>query len=214
MKCRHYFISLSVIAAMAALTSCTNDDITKPIITLQGPNPQVVVYKSATEYVDPGYNAVDETDGEVTVSVYGLVNLSSAGEQTILYKATDEAGNTAVAQRIVIVDAAQYLAGVYKVVDVNEEFTSPEYIDSIRVSPVQYNKIYFTRFGYMNNAGAFATIAGSQIDLPQQNIYCGTPTAYYEFSGFGSFSDTSILMTYTRVKDNIPVAGTGSYIRQ
>lgn len=195
------------------LFSCNPDDITKPIITLQGANPQVVIYKSAPEYIDPGFSAIDEIDGEITVYVYGTVNLSSAGEQTLTYKATDEAGNTATADRIVIVDAAQYLAGTYNVVDVNDSSSSPVFTETITVSPTTYNTILFTKFGYLDNAGAYATIAGSTITLPQQTLYCNTPVDYYAFTGFGYFSDTSISIDYTRVHNGNPVSGNCSYVR-
>jgi hypothetical protein len=214
MKRINCLLTAALLSGMVVLLfSCKSEDATKPIITLLGDNPQVVVYKSAPEYVDPGFSAMDEIDGEVTVIVYGTVNMASAGEQTLSYKATDAAGNTAVADRIVIVDAAQYLAGKYNVVDVNDNGTSPVYGDSITISATAYNTILFTRFGYMDNAGATATIAGSTITVPQQTLYCGSPVAYYAFTGSGYFSDTSMSINYTRVNNNIPVSGNGSYVR-
>ncbi len=214
MKSKSGLLTLIALSVMLlSFSSCHPDDTSKPIISLKGANPQVVIYKSATDYVDPGFSAIDEIDGEVTVTVYGTVNLSSAGEQTLTYKATDAAGNTAVADRIVIVDAAQYLAGKYNVVDVNDDGTSPSYTDSITISATAYNTILFTRFGYLDNAGAMATIAGSTITVPQQTLLCGNPLEYYEFTGFGYFSDTSMSITYTRVKGGIPVSGNGSYVR-
>jgi hypothetical protein len=214
MKSTTGLLTATLLSGIALLFfSCHPDDITKPIITLQGANPQVVVYKSAPEYIDPGYSAIDEIDGAVAVTVYGTVNLASAGEQTLTYKATDAAGNTASADRIVIVDAAQYLAGTYNVVDVNDSSSSPMYSETITISPTAYNTILFTKFGYMDNAGAYATIAGSTITLPQQTLYCGTPVDYYAFTGFGYFSDTSISIDYTRVHNGNPVSGNESYVR-
>jgi hypothetical protein len=195
------------------ITGCKTDDTAAPIIQLKGNNPDVVVYKSAATYTEQGATAIDETDGDIPVEVYGTVNMNSAGEYELKYRATDAAGNTATLSRTVIVDAAPYLAATYSVIDYCGGITSPMYIDDVDTVAGENNKIRFTMFGYLANAGVIATIAGSTITIPQQVIYCGSPTEPRTFSGEGIFSDTTMLIEYTRITNTVPETGTGTYTK-
>jgi hypothetical protein len=56
-----------------------------------------------TAYVDPGALAADAVSGSVTVTTVGTVNPNVIGTYTIVYSATDAAGNTSTASRTVIV---------------------------------------------------------------------------------------------------------------
>lgn len=208
-------LTVSILAAALFLAGCKPDDTNAPIITLLGDNPQVIVYKSAENYTDPGYSALDAIDGPVTVTVSGIVNLNSAGAQTITYEATDGSGNTATATRTVIVDAAPYVAGIYSVIDVNtSEGTSPAYTDTISVSDTAYNVILFKRFGNLQNCSLKISFAGTTMTIPQQVVSCGSPVNAYTFTGFGEFTDSTMQINYTRVLNSTAVSGTGTYVRQ
>ena len=77
---------------------------TKPVITLIGNNP--VVIEVGGMYVDPGYTASDEEDGDITDDVvvdFGSLNTLVAGEYDVLYSVEDSAGAVATATRKVIV---------------------------------------------------------------------------------------------------------------
>ena len=76
-----------------------NKDTTAPVITISGENPANILLNEA--YNDAGASAVDDIDGNVTVSSTGTVDTSVVGEYTITYSATDSAGNTSTAARVI-----------------------------------------------------------------------------------------------------------------
>ncbi len=81
-------------------------DTTPPTITLTGDAAVDLVYGSV--YSDEGATATDDTDTTVNVSSTGSVDPFTAGTYTITYEATDAAGNTATAERLVTVASQQF----------------------------------------------------------------------------------------------------------
>lgn len=84
------------------VTELVPDDTVEPVITLSGGN------RTLTEgdtWVDPGYSATDNVDGDLTaqVTVTGTVNTATPGSYTLTYSVTDAAGNTGTATRTVTV---------------------------------------------------------------------------------------------------------------
>lgn len=82
-------------------------DTTAPTLTLAGDNPLTLTAGSA--YVEPGYSATDDRDGNLTgsVNVTGVINPSVPGSYTKTYTVQDAAGNSASATRTVnVVDTA------------------------------------------------------------------------------------------------------------
>ena len=78
-------------------------DLKKPVITLNG---DVKTYiKVGTEYVDPGFSASDNNDGDITakVTVSGGVDTSKMGVNTITYSVADSYGNVTNATRKIYV---------------------------------------------------------------------------------------------------------------
>lgn len=78
-------------------------DKTAPVITVLGDNPTTLTVGAA--YEDAGASAADNIDGDLTLSLEtsGTVNTEVPGIYTIIYKATDAAGNTGTKTRTVIV---------------------------------------------------------------------------------------------------------------
>ena len=76
-------------------------DVTPPVITVTGSATLGLIMNDS--YIDAGATAIDNVDGNLTVTTTGSVNTSISGEHTITYTATDSAGNTASAVRTVIV---------------------------------------------------------------------------------------------------------------
>ena len=74
-------------------------DTTEPFITIKGVNP--VSIPQGSVYTDAGATAVDNVDGNLTVSIVGTVDTAVVGAYTITYSATDSSGNTATEKRIV-----------------------------------------------------------------------------------------------------------------
>lgn len=71
-------------------------DTTPPVITLLGDNPLTVTQGQA--YVEPGFTATDDTDGNITANVIvsGSVDTNVIGQYTLNYNVSDAAGNAAV----------------------------------------------------------------------------------------------------------------------
>ncbi|EGW53319.1 beta strand repeat-containing protein [Candidatus Endoriftia persephonae] len=78
-------------------------DLTGPVITLNGDNPQTV--SVGATYSDPGATAIDNVDGDLSGSITasGSVNTAVAGIYTLTYSVTDAAGNSSTLDRTVVV---------------------------------------------------------------------------------------------------------------
>ena len=77
-------------------------DVTAPELRLNGD--ATITMAVGTEFVDPGYTATDDYDGDVTskVVVSGSVDNSKAGTYELTYTASDTAGNTTSKKRTII----------------------------------------------------------------------------------------------------------------
>ena len=81
-------------------------DTVPPAIALAGNNPLALAI--GDQYVEPGWTATDNVDGDLTdqVTVSGSVDSSTEGRYTLTYSVTDSAGNTGNATRRVDVVSA------------------------------------------------------------------------------------------------------------
>lgn len=80
-------------------------DSTDPVITLTGGNQTLT---EGDTWVEPGYTATDNVDGDLTASVVvsGALDTTTAGTYTRVYTVTDAADNTGTASRTVTVEPA------------------------------------------------------------------------------------------------------------
>ena len=78
-------------------------DVIAPVIQLKGETEVSLNY--GEDYVEPGYLATDECDGDISksVTVEGNVDSKQYGEYTLVYKVTDASGNEGTVTRKVIV---------------------------------------------------------------------------------------------------------------
>jgi len=74
-------------------------DTTGPVIELAGDTSMSL--PAGHEFIDPGASATDRVDGPAPVTVIGTVDTSVPNTATLIYTATDAAGNTTSAQRTV-----------------------------------------------------------------------------------------------------------------
>lgn len=83
------------------ITEINGIDRIPPEISLLGDNP-FTIYQGTT-YIEPGYKARDNADGDITnrVQVSGNVDTNQPGEYTLTYTVRDNAGNNATATRFV-----------------------------------------------------------------------------------------------------------------
>jgi len=80
-------------------------DLTAPELVLQGES--VVYVTSGAGYTEPGWNALDDIDGDLShrVKAEGFVDKYLAGNYQLHYTVTDDSGNCAEAYRTVTVQA-------------------------------------------------------------------------------------------------------------
>lgn len=199
------------------ISSCKKDDTGNPVVTLKGNNPDRIAQYSAATYSDPGATATDDTDGNLTPTVSGSVNMNSAGEYTLTYTATDGAGNKTDAVRTVVVDGGMFLAGNYTTEDFTGSTSNGTYPEVISSSSTVNNKINFTKFAFYANGTVYATVSGTAITIPNQTVHCGTAPndADRTFTGNGTFTNnfTTFTINYTEVTGGTPVTGHGVYTR-
>ena len=89
--------------ACSVIRNVTVADYEGPTITLKGNKSQYI--KVGSEYIESGYEAYDNVDGDVTgkVTVNGNVDTAKMGMYKITYTVADEAGNVSVVDREVYV---------------------------------------------------------------------------------------------------------------
>jgi hypothetical protein len=164
-----------------------NIDTTNPIITLKGSNDMVIPFNS--EWVEPGYVAIDDVDGDITnkVVISGIVNNILAGDCLLTYNVSDAANNYALpVNRNVTVDAACFLMGTYNVVNIYNGVTT-NYSDNIIAATDVKNKIYITRFANYTSGMVRLFLDGTNVDLPSQTVKCGLDNINHKFKGSGTF---------------------------
>ena len=165
------------------------DDI-PPVITLKGQ--QTMSVEGRTAYVEPGYAATDNIDGDITdmVVVAGTVNTAILGTYTLSYDVSDSSGNAATHNRTVMV------------VD-----TTPPVITLVGAAEVQLAKgATYTEPGYTaadsmdGNVTGRVVVAGS-VDVDT----LGTYTVSYEIKD-GAGNAATEVRTVTVVPDTVPPA--------
>lgn len=118
MKTKISVLSLALIAAGGMfITSCGTEDLSTPVIVLDGDDPFIV--ELGDTYTDPGFTATDDEDGDISANVTvddSDVDTEEIGEYSVEYTVTDEAGNVGTATRTVrvVMGKADYL-GTYQV---------------------------------------------------------------------------------------------------
>ena len=86
----------SIERVVNVLAKDTKTDKTPPVITLIGGTQKDIIYVGE-EYMEPGINAIDDVDGDVTafIKIEGDINPTLPGNYTIKYSASDKSGNRA-----------------------------------------------------------------------------------------------------------------------
>jgi len=136
----------------------TSADTTPPVITITGDNP--VTIKAGDSYIDAGATAVDEVDGEVSVTtVSNDVDTTQVGTYYVTYEAIDAAGNKATAKREVKVSEVVSSSLDNKVIVWNDEVDS-EYVDG---------KTYSYRYLLSLYSDKTCHLIALNLDIDEQN---------------------------------------------
>jgi hypothetical protein len=113
MKSKHLY--LLVILMVLFFTACFKVDKTPPQIFLKGSLHVQLPINS--KYIEPGYKAIDDRDGDITylVEVSDSVNPSLANFYLIYYNVTDASGNRAkqVSRIVEVYHTVNHLTNVY-----------------------------------------------------------------------------------------------------
>ncbi len=200
-----YAVILLIISAGFWITGCKEKDEIPPILTLNGSDSLNHVLNSA--YTDPGATAMDETDGNITSSIYtnNGVNKDKVGEYTVTYRVVDEAGNEAksLTRWVKVYNQGQSYSGIYNVSEtqvfpgnVSCEYTIQVVADSV----INYGLV-FSNFMCNLNRPIFTQVIDTIIVIPLQLIADTGGTIGIQ--GYGMISDTLIQLNFTKTEDNV-----------
>ncbi|MCK9618209.1 MAG: DUF5011 domain-containing protein [Lentimicrobiaceae bacterium] len=219
------FVLVATVAATTFFTSCSEDnDNTVPDITLGGQANMDIVINSVGNWVEPGFTATDNKDGDITskVVITGTVDVTKLGTYVITYRVEDEAGNYIVVERTVnvIVNNQTYVAS-YAVVDV---ITGPgsgtyNYTVTASISSIDTGKILLANFGgYGNTQIAYFTFTKEGvISIPSQHV-TGSPGFEGTLQGTGTTADNgnvlNITYSYTYDDGSGTDNGTATYTKR
>ena len=140
-------------------------DLTGPEITLKGDKELSVTID--TKYEEPGYEAIDKLDGDLTesVKVTDNINITKLGDYEVIYEVKDKAGNVSKEIRKVKVEKLKPTQMSIK------DYTLDGWYDSVKLKETKnYGNEYFNRItmvgdsnimnmylnGYLNGLRAWA----------------------------------------------------------
>lgn len=185
------FSRFAAIAGMALVatvfTACEDDDLNSPVITLEGGD--VVAVRIGTPWTEPGATAEDVEDGTIsTINVDATgFDTDVMGTYTLIYSATDEAGNVGTAERTVNVYInSDDLVGNYTVNDTCDGgITDGPYTSTVTASVDTANVIIdnFWNAGVTVNSGI--TLSGALNNMVDIDAAGGGAT----FVGGGTVTD-------------------------
>ncbi|MEI7597492.1 MAG: immunoglobulin-like domain-containing protein [Bacteroidota bacterium] len=194
-------------------------DLTPPVLAVVGNLPIQHTLNAAS--VPPTVTATDNVDGDITsrIIMSGTVNKDLVGDYTLTYSVSDAVGNSDTKTVTVhVVNSAANIAGIYSVNETFNATGTPDnftYMQTITTSTTENNKIIFSNFGNYMNGVVYATISGTTLTIPQQNVVCGTnPAPTRTFVGQGTVSGTTINYTYTETTNGTSGTGSATLVKQ
>jgi len=167
---RKIILSILIIS-LIGIYSCGKDE-TAPKVMLKGES--ALDHVLNTEYVEAGYVALDNEDGDITANVtVSSLDINKAGEQILTYSVTDTEGNEGKETRkITVYNEANYLNGFW-----SGEYMFPypggnteEYYEEINASDAVNMDIIFHHIGDNSNSDIIATVSGNNILFEDQTV--------------------------------------------
>ncbi len=197
--------------------SCNTQDDMAPVITLIG-NDSIDNHPLNQEYVDAGATALDETDGDMTTSIFveNTVNEDYVGWYSVVYNCVDKAGNSAipVTRSVKVINYSWgYASPTYNALETqgppgNDTCT---YVMNFSASLEVNNRMIFTSFACDPDITAYADIDGTLIVIPFQTFE--DSIRRISFQGAGSINDTMIYINYTRYTDTLTSYWNATFVR-
>ncbi len=180
--------------------SCKQTDDTPPVITLVG-DTLIDDHVLNVAYVDQGATATDETDGNITSSIYveNNVNENLMGEYEVIYKVVDQAGNEAfpVKRRVQVINQANPYIDFYSVFesDVYSTEDTCSYLTYVDVDSTINQRIILYGFACNPEYTCFVNILDTVLVLPYQQ-YTNSATTFTIY-GSGWINDSTMWLDYT-----------------
>lgn len=195
--------SIVMIAGAMTFTSCNQEDITAPVITISGGN--AVDHTLNAAWTNPSATATDDEDGDLTssISVSGVVDPNLVGTYTLTYTVSDAAGNTATETVTVNVkNSAQFFAGTYSADDTCQQSTVFPYNSVWTASTTVNNDLNINNFGgFGTSYDIDADWNGSNtltVSVPQTIGSIGSLTAVNcTYTASGTTVNATIIYTWT-----------------
>lgn len=205
--------AIALIAGATIFTGCKKDDVTAPVVTLNGAATQTIFLQAT--YTELGATASDDKDGTISPTITGTVDVNHTGTYTITYTAKDAAGNEGTATRTVtVVNEVAAMTGTYSCTIAG---TPPyNYTQTVTASATLNKRIIFGKFGdYTGNTAIYADVIGSTITLPSQTaLQVGTTPADRTFAGTGSTNSTGFTLTYTETTNGSTISTQEAFVKQ
>jgi hypothetical protein len=204
------FIALTSLACAAVIgfTSCSKEN-TAPVITLNGAQNYTSYYGET--FVDPGFTATDNEQGDITssVSVSGSVGVAP-GLYTLNYTVFDEQGEMADAQRVVSVKyKSTLLAGTYNVTETSP-FGTVTYTGSVTADSTDFTHFVFGSLSAPDPIVVDASITDFD-DISIISVVQGGPITQFD----GEISGNVIFtLSYLRPIGNTTTNCTATWIKQ
>jgi hypothetical protein len=185
-------ISIALIIALVFIISCKKKDTEAPVITLNGD--ALITVSLNGSFTDPGATAYDTQDGALSVTVSGSVNTNFEGDYELSYVASDAAGNSTQATRLVrVLNDSRSYNGSYKTRDIILADTAL-YHSIFTTSTTINNRIWIQGFGPDSNEIVFGDISSNIFVIPKQAASNTGTLHYYWGTGTISTAD-SVLIT-------------------
>ena len=202
--------SLTIIVSVTLFSSCFKDDVTPPVIKLNGSSTINLLIGSS--YTDAGAIATDDKDGNITSLIktdYSDLNpnMNLAGTYTINYSVSDAAGNSSSVKRIVnVFIKPTSLAGNWIVADtirINDTLNDVTPYTDVLTASLSDTSISVTKFASYSGAAIkfkLSGTCGTTITMPAQTVVCTSDNHSRTFSGYGTvFCTDSITIFYSKI---------------
>ncbi len=199
-------LKLSALAFVGALafSSCSKEDTSAPTITIKG-DAVTVIYLN-DNYVDAGATATDQdakdetTDLTSKIVVTSNVDKTKAGDYTVKYNVSDEAGNAAteITRKVTVKHNATTVAGAFSQALDCSNGTGTVSSNIVKTSTELDIKI--------GNLGDLAAVGGTPIDVDAKlsgsynevvTLVAGTYSGTQVNAGTGSISSDGKTLTIT-----------------
>lgn len=189
------------ITVVVLLQACSEKDDVPPLLTIDGADSLEHVLNQT--YIDAGASAYDETDGDISKSIYvdNTVDENFMGEYLVTYHVIDKAGNEAspVSRFVNIFNSARPFSASYFVTETNSIFPGQDpcsYNSFVGVDSALNYRIVFYSFACETDLVVYADITENLIVLPYQEF--SDSLRNFSLQGSGSINDTLIKIEYRK----------------